>query len=178
MAAPKDRTLRRSFPPIFRADARVLILGSMPGAESLRQRQYYAHLRNAFWPVMGAIFDAGPDRPYPDRVARLRAARVAVWDVVARCRRPGSLDSDIIPTSVIPNDIEGLVKRAPRLRRIVFNGGGAERWFLRFFRDRLDREPLARLDYIRLPSTSPACAALTRDRKIELWRRALMPLER
>lgn len=166
----------RSFPPVFRSDARVLILGSMPGAESLRRREYYAHPRNAFWPIMGVLFDAGPDLPYRRRLARLRAARVAVWDVLARCRRTGSLDAAIAPESARPNDIPALLRRAPRLRRVCFNGGAAERWFRRCFGKRLDRPPFAGLVFQRLPSTSPAHAGRSPAKKRELWRAALEPV--
>ncbi len=173
MPAPRDSRTLRSFPPVFRADARLLILGSMPGAESLRRREYYAHPRNAFWPIMGALIGARPEQPYRRRITALRAARVALWDVIAQCRRAGSRDTAIVPESVIPNDIERLLRRAPGLRRILFNGGGAEHWFFRCYRGRLDAPPFKGLDFVRLPSTSPACATLTVARKIRLWRCAL-----
>ncbi len=165
----------RSFPPIFGPDAQVLILGSMPGIESLRRRQYYAHPRNAFWPIMGALFGAGPELPYARRVARLRAARVAVWDVLARCRRAGSLDTAIAPKSARPNNLESLLRRAPRLRVVFFNGGAAEYWFRRCFGNRLDRPPFAGRRYGRLPSTSPAHAGRSFEEKLAIWRKALAP---
>jgi hypoxanthine-DNA glycosylase len=151
----------------------MLILGSMPGTESLRRQQYYAHPRNAFWPIMGALFGAGPDLPYPARIERLRAARVAVWDVVGQCRRVGSLDARILAESVIPNDIPALLRRAPRLQRIFFNGGGAETWFRRCFRDPPAESLFAGCRFVRLPSTSPAYAALSPAAKMERWRRVL-----
>ncbi len=174
-AAACSPMVKCSFPPIFRHDAEVLILGSMPGEESLRRHQYYAHPRNAFWPIMGALFGAGPNLPYHARVRRLQAARVAVWDVVGRCRRTGSLDADILPESVKPNNIPGLLRRAPRLRRVVFNGSGAETWFRRCFKERLAEPPLADIVFARLPSTSPAHAARSFEEKLALWRQALTP---
>ena len=108
-----DRTAVCSFPPAFRTDARVLILGSMPGEASLAAGRYYAHPRNAFWPIMGALFGAGAELPYDQRLARLNAAGVALWDVIARCRRPGSLDSAIEDS--VPNDLASLKRRAPKL---------------------------------------------------------------
>jgi G:T/U mismatch-specific DNA glycosylase len=144
----------------------------MPGIESLRRGQYYAHPRNAFWPIMGRLFGAGFDLPYPDRVKRLKAARVAVWDVVARCRRAGSSDAEI--RDAAPNDILSLIRRAPRLRRIFFNGAEAERLFHRFWRSALDEEPLRDIERIRLPSTSPAHATRSLEEKLELWRRLLL----
>lgn len=163
----------RSFPPIFRADARLLILGSMPGAESLRRGEYYAHPRNAFWPIMGALLNAGPDRPYSARIRLLQSAGVAVWDVIARCRRRGSLDAEIAPESIRPNDIPALIRGAPRLQWVFFNGQAAEYWFRRCFGSLADRPPLCRLRWMRLPSTSPAHAALSFEDKLDRWRAAL-----
>ncbi len=92
------------FPPIARADARLLILGSLPGRASLDARRYYAHPRNAFWPILGDLLGFDPAAPYQARVDALLAARVAVWDVCAAAVRPGSLDAAIAPASVRPND--------------------------------------------------------------------------
>src|SRR5258706_793678 len=105
----------RGFPALARADARVLILGSLPGAESLRQRRYYAQPRNAFWPVMGALFGAGPELPYATRVRRLLDARIAVWDVCARAFRAGSLDAAIDRASVVVNDFAPFLARHRQL---------------------------------------------------------------
>jgi hypoxanthine-DNA glycosylase len=174
--AKRDAAQLVSFPPLFREDAVYLILGTMPGVESLRRGEYYAHPRNAFWPIMGRLFGAGPDLPYSERVRRLTAARVAVWDVVARCRRPGSSDAEI--RDAIPNDILGLLRRAPRVRRILFNGAEAERLFRRFWGSSLDRAPLRGIEWIRLPSTSPAHATRSLDEKSEFWRRILLGRQR
>ena len=83
------------FPPVAGNDATVLILGSMPGKESLKQHQYYAHPQNAFWKIMGELVGAHPDLPYPQRLHALTNARIALWDVLETCERQGSLDSDI-----------------------------------------------------------------------------------
>lgn len=160
----------RSFPPLARADARVLILGSMPGAESLRRRQYYAHPHNQFWPIMGALFGATRELPYAERVGRLLDHRVAVWDVLRHCRRAGSLDSAIRRDSEAINDFARFFARHPAIRAVFFNGAKSENVFARAVRDGLG--PRAReLRYARLPSTSPAHAGVPRGAKLRAWRR-------
>ena len=111
--------------------ARVLILGSMPGAASLAAGQYYAHPRNAFWRILGAVCHFPADAPYAARVAALQAAGIAVWDVLQSCVRPGSLDTAIERSSEVPNDLAGLLVRHPGIGRICFNGGTAEAAFRR-----------------------------------------------
>jgi len=144
-----------SFPPVAAADARLLILGSIPGRESLRQRQYYAHPRNAFWPIIAEVFGAASDLPYDERLRLLTDHGIALWDVIGNCRRPTSLDSDIEPES------------------ICFNGGTAEATFRRRILPFLDlgQQPLT---FHRLPSTSPANAGCSYAEKLARWRRALM----
>jgi len=152
----------RSFPYSADENARVLILGSMPGEESLRQREYYAFRHNAFWRIMGELYGFPPDLPYPERLARLRANGVALWDVLAECVRPGSLDSAI--RSPRPNDIPALLKRLPRLEKILCNGGAARNYLRRFFPE---------LAAEQLPSTSPAAARWTYAQKLAAWKIAL-----
>lgn len=160
----------RSFAPVWREDARVLVLGSMPGVASLSAAQYYAHPRNAFWTIMGEFFGAGPALPYPARLERLLDARIALWDVIASCRRPGSLDSAIAPESVVANDLPGLIAACPALEYIFFNGSTAADAFRRHFGARLatagDR-PTLKLQ--RLPSTSPAHAGRNLADKLAAW---------
>lgn len=158
--------LVRSFAPLFRADARVLVLGSMPGTASLAAAQYYAHPRNAFWPIMGELFGAGPALPYAERTARLGAAGVALWDVLAACRRPGSLDSAIEPDSIELNDIPGLLAAQPGIRHVFCNGTAAATLFRRHVLGRLPRA----LPWTRLPSTSPAHAGRSLADKLAAWR--------
>ena len=162
--------LVRSFPPLARADARVLILGSMPGAESLRRRQYYAHPHNQFWPIMGALFGAPGDLPYDERAGRLLARGVAVWDVLKRCERAGSLDSAIVRRSEAVNDFTRFFARHPLIRAVYFNGAKSESVFARAVRGRLGARGQA-LRYARLPSTSPAHAGVSRAAKLRAWRR-------
>jgi double-stranded uracil-DNA glycosylase len=159
----------RGFPPIARADARVLVLGSLPGQESLRRRQYYAQPRNAFWSIMGELFGAAPTLPYARRVARLRSRRVAVWDVCARAFRAGSLDASIVPGSVIVNDFAAFFASHPRIRLVCLNGAKAEALYRRCVLPAL-AAPAAALPLLRLPSTSPAHAARPFAAKLAAWR--------
>lgn len=168
-------TVCRSFPPCARRGARVLILGSMPGEESLRQRQYYAFPRNAFWQIIGTV--CAPDggaradeafaaRPYRERLRVLTACGFALWDVLENCERAGSLDAAIRAPKA--NDIPGLLKRFPSIRRICCNGGTAGRYLRRFFPE---LAPLA----VILPSTSPAAAMYSYAEKLARWQAALCP---
>lgn len=160
----------RSFAALARRDARVLILGSMPGAESLRRREYYAHPANQFWPIMGDLFNAGRELPYRRRVDTLLGHGVAVWDVLKQCDRSGSLDSAIRRGSEIVNDFARFFGRHRGVRAVFFNGSKAESVFLREVRASLGARAL-QLRYTRLPSTSPAHAGLSRAAKLEAWRR-------
>ena len=166
-ARRKPAPVVRSFPPVADARARVLILGSMPGTESLRLQRYYAHPRNAFWPIMGELFGAGPGLPYRERLQRLQAAGVALWDVLAACMRPGSLDSAIDERSIIANDLVSFLARHEGIHSIFFNGATAERCFLRHSLPGLEA---GRVTLKRLPSTSPAHAALSLNAKLKAWR--------
>lgn len=142
-----------SFAPIADLSATTLILGSMPGIASLEANQYYAHPRNAFWPMMSAIYEFGAISSYEERQNALKAAGVAVWDVLQSCIRTGSLDSSIQKNSCIPNDFSTFFKHHPHIRLIAFNGGEAERYFRKIVMPTLNIENVTLL---KLPSTSPA----------------------
>lgn len=166
-------TRLHSFPPIAHTAARILILGSMPGAASLQAGQYYAHPHNRFWPILGGLLGFDPTLSYAERCAALSSAGIAVWDVLQSCIRPGSLDADIDPASIVPNDIIGLLQRCPSIELICFNGGTAETLFRRhLLKATSSLRPIAR---IRLPSTSPAHAGMRPEAKLEAWRNALAP---
>jgi TDG/mug DNA glycosylase family protein len=143
----------------------VLILGSMPGAASLERGEYYAYERNAFWDIMGRLFDAGRDKSYAQRTRILKDNGVALWDVLDACVRPGSLDADIRDAE--PNDFAAFLAKHRRIERIAFNGGAAQK----FFRRHIGAPDGVEL--VRLPSTSPAHAALRFEQKLAEWRRAL-----
>ena len=160
-----------SFEPVADANARVLVLGSMPGLKSLQAGQYYAHPQNRFWPFMGQLVGAGPDLPYPERCRRLARAGIAVWDVLSCCERPGSLDSAIRDDTAAANDLAGFLSTHPGVRRILFNGAKAESSFTRLVLPGLGRPDL---DYRRLPSTSPANASQRAADKLTAWREALL----
>lgn len=161
----------RSFPPLEDARARVLILGSMPGAASLAARQYYAHPRNLFWPIMGALFGAGPDLPYAERSRVLGAKGVAVWDVLESCVREGSLDSAIEEDSIAVNDFEGFYRAHPGIECVFFNGAKAEAAYRRYVRPSLGGAARD-IGGLRLPSTSPAHASLSFEQKRRAWAKA------
>jgi len=160
----------KSFPPVIAPDARVLIVGSMPGTASLAAGQYYAHPYNQFWRILGQICGAGPELAYEQRLARLRAHGIALWDVLDSCVRRGSLDSAIEHHSAIANDIPALLRGAPQMRRICCNGATAYHGVRRYFGDALDTLGVT---VLRLPSTSPANAGWSFARKLAAWRAAL-----
>jgi len=158
----------QSFPPIADPGAKILILGSIPGKASLRAQQYYAHPRNAFWPIMESLLGIEPGLPYAARCSGLIRHRIALWDVLAACTRSSSLDSDIVESSIIANDFAGFFDRHPQIRAIYFNGARAESSYRKHVRPSLP-VAAARLPGCRLPSTSPAHAALRFDEKLEHW---------
>ena len=162
--------LLHAFDPIADERAHTLILGSMPGEASLHARQYYAHSRNLFWPIVAEIMGFSADLPYPDRCAALQASGCALWDVLATCERTGSLDAAI--RNGQPNDFPAFFAQHPRITRVFFNGGTAEGEFRRKVLPKLELSEGRPLTLCRLPSTSPAYAVLSRDQKTALWRAA------
>lgn len=160
----------RAFAPILGPRPRLLILGSLPGVASLRAGEYYAHPRNQFWPIMGALFGASVDLPYPRRVAVLRAAGIGVWDVLAEAARAGSADADIDVAGARAHDIRGLLLRHRTITLVAFNGGAARRLYARLVLPRLPASRRRTLHHVVLPSTSPAHAALTPAAKLVRWR--------
>lgn len=157
------------FPPIARADARVLVLGSLPGRMSLEMRQYYAQPRNAFWRIVESLWGIPLALPYAERTRRLALERVALWDVCAAAERAGSLDTAIRHHTVEPNDFARFLARHPRIGAVCFNGAkSAELWRRLVVPSLSDRQRALRTHV--LPSTSPAHQVLTYAAKLERWR--------
>lgn len=152
--------------PVIDRRARVLILGSFPSTASLAAGQYYAHPQNQFWRVLSAVLGQElAALPYAARLRAVKAAGIGIWDIYAACERDGSLDSAIREAEA--NDIAGLRKSAPALRRICFNGRTAAR--------RLREMEALGYEAVVLPSTSPAHAGMSFAEKLARWRTALQP---
>ena len=155
----------QGLPPVIARGTRLVVLGSFPSAASLAAQQYYAHPRNQFWPLLSSLW--GLDlraRPYRERLAELRRRGLGIWDVYAACRRAGSLDSAIEDAEL--DDLAGLRRRAPGLRAVAHNGGESARAM------RLTRA--LGVPVWRLPSTSPANASWSFERKRAAWRQAFV----
>ena len=157
--------LREALPPIADPRAEILILGSMPGPASLAAQAYYAHPQNAFWPILGALLEFDAAMPYPARLAALQSHGIALWDVLARCRRQGAADTAIRDAEA--NDFAGFFAAHRQLRRICFNGGAAAALFRRHVTGS------ATLQRVQLPWTSPAYAAMSVGDKRERWKAGL-----
>jgi hypoxanthine-DNA glycosylase len=155
------------FAPIAAANARILLLGTVPGAASLAAGQYYAHPRNAFWRILASITGVPHDAAYEARVAGAIAAGIALWDVLESCIRPGSLDASIVRGSLVVNDFAAFLAAHPAIARVGLNGATAAKEFRRHVL------PLGVIpgDCCRqLPSTSPAHAAMRFEEKAAVWR--------
>jgi len=139
------------FPYIAEPDARLLILGSMPGRKSLAQQQYYAHAQNSFWPMMGALFDFSAELVYAQRLAVLREHRIALWDVAYQCERPGSLDQAIAMDTVVANDFTAFFAQHQHIHTIFFNGRKAEQLYQRLV---LRSQTVRPVSMFLLPSSS------------------------
>jgi double-stranded uracil-DNA glycosylase len=165
---PPLPSLAYGLPPIENPAARVLILGSMPGIASLRARQYYAHPRNQFWPIMGQLLSTELTvLSYSLRVQSLITAGLALWDVLQACQRPGSLDADIAPASIVANDFAAFFQGHPAISHVYFNGAAAAQYFNRHVQPQLTQRALI---FQRLPSTSPAHAGMNFQTKLAAWR--------
>lgn len=151
----------RGLAPVLDARTRLVVLGSFPSVASLREQRYYAHPQNHFWKILAALWGVPLiDMPYPERIDRLLSHGLGVWDVYATCEREGSLDSAIRHAQL--NDLPGLSERCPQLQAVAHNGGES-------FRHARHTRALG-LPVYRLPSTSPANASWSFERKLAAWR--------
>ncbi len=160
---PEGGVRLQGLPPVIARHCRLIILGSFPGVASLQAQQYYGHPRNQFWPLLGAIW--GLDlvaMPYADRLAQLRCRGLGLWDGYASCRRQGSLDSAIEDAEF--NDLASLKRRAPALQLVAHNGGESAR--------AMQQIRALGVPVQRLPSSSPANASQSFERKLAVWRAA------
>jgi hypoxanthine-DNA glycosylase len=160
-----------SFAPVVGKHPRILILGSMPGIASLEAVQYYAHPRNAFWPIMAELFDIDASADYAGRIAQISQQPVVLWDTLKRCYRPGSLDSAIARDSVESNDIPGLLQQHPQIRAVACNGATSADYFRKLVLPQLAGS--AAIELLKMPSTSPANAGMSFAQKLAAWRRLL-----
>ncbi|WP_428242270.1 DNA-deoxyinosine glycosylase [Gynuella sp.] len=161
--------LKRSFSPVIEENSEVLVLGSMPGEASLRQQQYYGHPQNLFWEILLECegYEANT-LDYADKLALLKNKKVALWDVLEYCERPGSLDSSIVTETEQANDLITLLRQYRNIRKICFNGKKSYQSFHRHvLRDNTDFFQTYKL--VTLPSTSPANASIPRTVKYQQW---------
>jgi hypoxanthine-DNA glycosylase len=161
MSRTRMQTILLGLAPVIAPHTRLVVLGSFPGAASLAEQQYYAHPRNHFWLILSALWSIDlTTMPYCERLAEVRARGLGIWDVYAHCRREGSLDSAIEDAQL--NNLAGLRVLAPKLQAIAHNGGESARAM------RITRA--LGLPVHRLPSTSPANASWSFERKLAAWR--------
>jgi TDG/mug DNA glycosylase family protein len=156
------------FSPVVEQGARILILGSMPGRASLDKKQYYALPQNAFWRIMGDLFDAGLNSPYAMRLERITDNHIGLWDVLENCHRPGSLDSAIDMASARPNDFEQFFRCHSNIEHVFFNGKKAADIYRRLVLTSIG-DTCTDMKYRTLPSTSPAHAAMAYAEKLKQW---------
>jgi len=161
-------SLKEGFPPVVGKDARVLILGSMPGEESLRRKEYYANPRNSFWRIMAALLGFDPELKYMDKIEILKENKIALWDVMRACARNGSLDTNIENSTIIENDFDGFYSRFQGVKNVFFNGAKAEHEYHKRVFPSLSSITCS-VKYQRLPSTSPAMARLSHNDKLIEW---------
>ncbi len=153
----------RSFKASIDFRSEVLILGSMPGVQSLKSNQYYAHNQNHFWKIIYALFDVPYESDYKKRILFLLSRRIGLWDVLESCYRPGSADSDIKDEKL--NDFESLFKYHPKIKTVMFNGTKA----YETFRKKIGFEKFHPICFKKLPSTSPAFTKKL-EQKLSEWK--------
>lgn len=151
--------------PVSDEDAEVLILGSMPSEESLKRNEYYGNKRNHFWKIMFLLFNSPELTEYQDKLAFLKARKIALWDVIKTCRREGSLDVNIRDEE--PNDLEGFIETHPKIRLIVCNGTKS----FTSYKKHIGLGRFPGVEVVKLPSTSPVPGKYnkTLEGKLQEW---------
>lgn len=152
--------------PNLAKDVNVIVLGSMPGLMSIAEGEYYAHPRNRFWRVMDKVVGVDASEPYAQRVRALLKVGIGLWDVIESCERHGSLDGAIVRGSEVPNNLARLVQRHSGIRAFAFNGGKAFTVFRRLVVPALGTDSI---EYLALPSTSPANTSYNMRRLVKEW---------
>lgn len=152
----------KSFKPVVDEQTQIMIIGSMPGEASLKAGQYYAYKYNQFWPIITDLLSpSAAPATYPQKLQMLLNNNIGLWDSLAVCRRAGSLDGNIKEEK--PNDFKTLLKKHHKIKTLLFNGQAAYKYFVKYFGE------LNGIEYILLPSTSPAAATKTFSQKLSIW---------
>ena len=162
------QTLDHIFNPVFDEYCEILILGSFPSVKSRENQFYYGHPQNRFWKVLAALTESGTPQTIEEKKTFLLQNHIAIWDVIARCDIIGSSDSSI--KNVMPNDMRVILEKAP-IKRIYANGGKSFELYMKYC------YPVCKREIVKLPSTSPANAAMSLERLTEAYSVILKALE-
>ena len=162
------KSVLNAFPPVTNSQARILILGSMPGVVSVKHQQYYAHPSNAFWKIMQELFSVKMDAEYSQKIQQLSACGIALWDVAKQCVRQGSMDAAIEDNSIVVNNFEAFFRDFGLIHNVFFNGAKAAQIYQKHVLQKI-RLIKPDLQYQQLPSTSPANARMSLRQKIVAW---------
>ncbi|MCH7323715.1 DNA-deoxyinosine glycosylase [Solibacillus sp. MA9] len=151
--------------PIVDENTRILVVGSMPGKQSLDKQQYYGNARNHFWPIIGELFQVEIPDNYEERIALLRSNKIGLWDSIASCERKGSLDATI--KNETPNDFAKLFEQYPQVQLVLFNGSKS----LDVFKKHVGLQVLENRAYKKMPSTSPIPGKNIKsfNEKVAMW---------
>ena len=158
--------IKNVLPPIVDEQTKVLIIGSMPGKQSLEKQQYYGNARNHFWPIIGELLQTTIPDDYDAKIALLRSKKIGLWDAIATCEREGSLDATI--KNEVPNDFVALFKKYPQIQLVLFNGAKS----LKVFKKHVGLHVLEQRAYEKMPSTSPMPGKNVKsfEEKVTMWR--------
>ncbi len=151
-----------SLGPIVDNNSKILILGSIPGKQSLEKQEYYGNSRNAFWKIIYSLYETDIEDDYDKKIKFVKEKNIALWDVIKNCSREGSLDSNI--KNEEPNNFVNLIRRYPNIECVFFNGAKAHD----VFKKQLGFDKFSMIKFEKLTSTSPA-NAIKFERKIEQW---------